>query len=175
MKIVLYIATSIDGFIARNDGKVDWLDKFTGIDEDYGYYDFYDSIDALMMGSNTFREILNFDVDWPYEGKPAYVVSNSSPESENEDIAAIPNDLDGVLQALKEDNLKKVWLVGGGQLVTSMMSKKMIDEIILSIMPLTLGEGVRLFNSGEVFDTDYELKESKSYKSGVVQLHYAKK
>ncbi|MBU1099594.1 MAG: dihydrofolate reductase family protein [Bacteroidetes bacterium] len=175
MKIVLYIAASIDGYIARVDGKVDWLDKFTGTEEDYGYYDFYENIDALIMGSNTYKEILNFDVDWPYAGKPTYVVSNSSPSSDNEDVILIPNDLEGVMKILEENNHKVVWLVGGGRLVSSTMSMNLIDEIILSIMPTTLGDGIRLFNSSKDFDLDYSLAKCETYKNGVVQIHYVKK
>ncbi|QHT70936.1 dihydrofolate reductase [Rhodocytophaga rosea] len=141
-KVKLYIATSLDGKIARKDGSVNWLPDPAS--EDYGYQPFDDSIDATLMGYKTYEICLQFG-EWPYQGKSTYVFTRDSakpvvPES----ILVTQNPVDFV-RHLKEQKGKDIWLVGGGEIVSLFHDADLIDEYILAFIPVLLGEGIELF------------------------------
>ncbi|AKG23537.1 dihydrofolate reductase family protein [Calothrix sp. 336/3] len=164
-KITLFIASSLDGFIARENGEIDWL--FT--DADYGYTEFYDSIDTIMMGRKTYEQILTFP-EYPYPGKTAYVFHRSPHLYNHPDVIFInQNLLDFVPNIIP--NSKGIWLVGGGEIFHEFLKLNLIDEIILSIHPIILGTGIRLFlNSPD--QINLKLNASQKYDSGLVQIHY---
>jgi dihydrofolate reductase len=168
--IVLYIASSIDGYIARPDGSVDWLSVVDGFDTDYGYQAFYDSVDALLMGSNTYAQVQQFG-DWPYTGKTAYVFSSRDWSDTLADVQIAPPDVGATLPAIK--HYHKVWLVGGAALVKSFHEAGLIDEYIISIIPVVLGDGIALFQS-PLTEQPLKLLSAQHYASGLVQLHYQK-
>ncbi len=175
-KIRLYIAASLDGFIARENGSLDWLNDLPNPDQlDYGYGTFISEIDTVLMGRKTYEEILGFGVEWPYSDCTSYVVSSSeelkisTPNTKqlmNIDLPA--------LEGLKAQSRADVWLVGGGSLISTFLDLKAIDEIMLCVIPVILGSGIPLFplNSKE---TALELKSTEAYSSGAVMLTYTKK
>ena len=172
-KVRLYIAASLDGFIADADGGVGWLSEASsgsGAEEDYGYKAFYDSIGSLVMGRKTYEQVLSFG-EWPYAGKPTYVFSRNAPEGEHPHVEFAPKDLADFVPRLLEKSGEDVWLVGGAGLIASFREQGLIDEYVLSIMPVVLGEGVPLFE-GKQPEASLRLAEAQSYESGVVQLHY---
>lgn len=173
--ITLYIATSLDGYIARADGGIDWLDRVdgfdeNGVDEDYGYQAFYDSVDALLMGSSTYTQVLGFG-DWPYPDKPTYVFSSRDLANTLKDVQIVPPDIQTTLPLLNCH--KKAWLVGGGALVKSFHQAGLIDEYIISIIPVVLGAGIALFQA-PLTEQPLTLMSTQTFPSGLVQLHYRK-
>ena len=174
-KVILYIAVSLDHYIARKNGAVDWLENAVEHikDEDYGYKAFYDGIDTTLMGRKTFDEILGFDVPFPYPDKSNYVFTSNN-EFEHEYAQGIKENASAFLQQLKQEAGKDIWLVGGGRLITDFAENGLIDEMILTVFPILLGEGIPLFLPFQN-GSSYTLKENKSYTNGIVQLHYQKK
>ncbi len=166
-KVTLYIAQSLDGYIARKDGSVDWLDQYNEGECDGDYPAFYNSIDTLIMGSKTYEKVLEFG-SWVYEGKQTYVCTQRDLKSEHEDITFISSDIKALVQKLEG---KTIWLVGGGQLLASFMQLNLVNEFIITICPLVLGEGLPLFVT-PLAQEKLILCESRIYQEGMVQLHY---
>ncbi len=172
LKTVLYIAASLDGYIARMDGSVDWLDVYqVEGEEDYGYSDFYNSVDALIMGSGTYEVVRNSG-RWAYPGKKTYVLTKQELSSDNQDIKFTPKRPATLIRFLQSEVYQKIWLVGGGQLTASFLQPNLINEFILSLIPVCLGDGIPLFPNNQGSQIGFNLLETKSYSTGIVQLHY---
>ncbi|MBK7476843.1 MAG: dihydrofolate reductase [Haliscomenobacter sp.] len=169
-QIVLFIASSLDGYIARPDGQVDWLFH----DEDYGYSDFYDSIDTTLMGKKTYKDILGFG-EFPYPDKKNYVFSRKHGLPHNPHVEYVHGDIPAFVRSLKKEEGKDIWLVGGGQMNTILLSCGQIDRMILSIHPVILGVGIPLFGSGIPAERWFNLEGVKTYSSGLAQLTYRMK
>jgi len=168
--VVLYITTSVDGFIARENGDIDWLSIVDSDGEDYGYNKFYQSVDALVMGSRTYQQILSFG-DWPYPGKPSYVMTSGVYTSDNSDIEFISNDVWAANKIFHEAQYRCVWLVGGGRLASAFHQAGLIDQYIISLIPAVLGKGIPLFSFGGSAKI-LILEDFKRFPSGLVQLKY---
>lgn len=166
-KLVVFIATSFDGYIAASDGGIDWL--FT--DADYGYSAFYDRIDAVLMGRQTFDQILTFG-DYPYVGKENYVFTSKPSGLSHEHAPFVSGDVGGFLRSLREKPGRDIWLVGGARLIEQFVEQGLVDEWVISVHPILLGGGVRLF-SGSFSLIPLELQSVQRYASGLVQLHYS--
>ena len=162
-KTHLYIAASLDGFIATEDGGVAWLDAFQIPDNDYGYAAFLATVDTLIMGRVTYDQVRGFGA-WPYTGKRCVVLSQGQPEN------ALP---EGVVfrNTLPPDLSGNIWLVGGRQTVHSYLEAGFIDRIELFIMPTLLGTGIPLFTGG-TRPSNATLTEHTVYPNGVVRLLY---
>jgi dihydrofolate reductase len=163
-KIVLYVATSLDGFIARKNGSVDWLTTFSNTKEDYGYKEFLDSVRTVILGNTTYKEF-----GAPYENKKCFVFSRKNTGKEN-NITYVNSTIMEFIENLS-DNEGNIWLVGGADIAKEFLKNNLIDEIILTIIPIILGDGIPLFAKGCEEHT-LELLNTKSYDTGVVQLHY---
>ena len=167
--VTYYVAVSVDGYIATADGGTDWLKPFESGEEDYGYHDFYRSIDAAVMGSHTYEQCLNFP-EWPYPGKLCWVFSRRT-FPDRPDVTVTTDSPSTVLRQLQARGLIRVWLAGGGDLAAAMRKSNLIDEYIFSVVPVILGGGIGLFaytGSKE----NLRLLECKTYPNGVIQLHY---
>ena len=165
-KVKLFIATSLDGFIADKNGGIDWL--FT--DQDYGYADFYASIDTTLTGYKTYEDILGFG-EFPYPGKTNYVFSRQHQQAGHNPVTFIATDIAGFVRQLKQQPGQDIWLVGGGQINEVLLQAGLIDVLIVSIHPVVLGEGRPLF-AGHAGMQDFKLMASKDFESGLVQLTY---
>ncbi|NCC71526.1 dihydrofolate reductase, partial [bacterium] len=143
-KIILYIAISLDGFIATKDGSVKWLDKYNESKENMGYDDFIKSIDIVIMGNTTYQQILSFDCDYPYKNKKGYVFSNKKTKKD-ENITFVSGNIKKIINELEGN----IWLVGGANLTNQFINYNLIDEFILFTMPILLGKGIRLFEETE--------------------------
>jgi dihydrofolate reductase len=170
-QIILYTAASLDNFIARPNGSVDWLSspEFLIPDEDYGYNNFYPTIDTTLIGNSTYRFILDQDVPFPYPDKTNYVFSRSTDKQDTEFVRFISRDPADFARQLKQETGNDIWLVGGGQMNTILLNKDLIDKIILTMIPMTLGEGIPLFH-GKYKEVKFKLETSKTYQNGIVQL-----
>ncbi len=163
-KIILYVATSLDGFIARKNGSVDWLTKFSNTEEDYGYKEFLNSVGTVILGNTTYKEF-----GAPYENKKCFVFSRKNSGKEN-NITYVNDNAKNFTENLPDDE-GTIWLVGGADIAKEFLKNNLIDEFIITIIPTVLGEGIPLFAKG-IGEHKLQLLNSKSYDSGVVQLHY---
>lgn len=170
MEISLYIACSVDGFIAGENGDLDWLSMVDDGKTDYGYKQYYDSIDALIMGRLTYEQVLGFG-KWPYAGKKTYVFSKKPGLPENKDVEIYPHSVEKFSGQMAGQEYKKIWLVGGGNLLLSFIEAKLVDEYIISIIPIILGKGIPLFPAMQI-QQNLQLISAEKYDSGLVQLCY---
>ncbi|MCP3966470.1 MAG: dihydrofolate reductase [Lentisphaerae bacterium] len=174
-KIVLYIAVSLDGFIADDKGRVDWLsghDDTLSPDEDYQA--FIKDVDTIIMGRNTYDQIVK-DLapdNWPYEGMDCYVVtSNAGPEDAN--VSFVTTDVFALVDELKAKKGKKIWLLGGARLADALMKADLIDEYQIAIIPTILGRGLSLFKDNNP-TLKLRLNSAKSM-NGIAMLKYSKR
>ena len=167
-KIILYIATSLDGFIAKEDGNIKWLTKYESSGEDYGFKELYDRIGTILVGGVTYRQI-----EEAYKGKEAYVFTKSKPKQKADNIHFVNGDVKRIVNNVKLRNNKNIWLVGGAALVNQFLNADLVDEYIITIIPTLLGKGIPLFR-GNNPKRNLKLLNVKQYDSGLVQLHYAR-
>ena len=168
-KVSLFIASSLDGYISREDDSIDWMFD----DQDYGYEAFYDEVDAIVLGRHTWDKLKELG-DYPYEGKKAYVFSSTETESTDPNVTFVTESVEEWLQRAKQKTGGTIWLIGGSKLVDECLQAGLVDEIMLSIHPILLGKGIPLFR-GKQPETPLELVSSKAYQSGLVRLVYRKK
>ncbi|MFB2920823.1 dihydrofolate reductase family protein [Aerosakkonema funiforme] len=166
-KIRLYIASSLDGYIARTSGDVDWL--FT--DADYGYTEFFAQIDTVLMGNKTYQQVLGFG-EYPYKGKQVFVFSNTLPGQKDNNVEFVGGDLNEFVNNLRQSPGGDIWLVGGGEIIHYFLKHSLIDELILSIHPIILGDGIPLIVKDASLQTSLKLKDVKTYDSGLLQVSY---
>jgi dihydrofolate reductase len=169
-QVIYYVAASLDGYIAIPDGGLEWLAPFEAKGEDYGYADFYESIDAVLLGSRTYEKSLSFG-KWPFPGKPTWVFSRRQVAAAEPDVVITPDTPEQVMADLMGRGMERAWMVGGGALAASFREHRLITEYIVSVIPVILGEGIPLFSAcGE---REYlQLTDSCAYENGVVQLRY---
>ena len=172
----LYIARSLDGYIATPDGGVEWLNEIPNpTNENHGYNALLESVDTVLMGGRTYHEIIGFSVPWPYKDKQTYVIAhNNTNVTPNEKVEFITEDIYRRISALKEAEGKDIWLVGGGVLTTMLLNHDLIDEMQIAIVPTILGEGLPLFPD-KPKTQKWTLIENKSFSTGLALLTYAKK
>jgi dihydrofolate reductase len=167
-KVVLFIATSLDGFIAGKDGNIDWL--YT--DGDFGYTEFLKSIDTTLMGHNTYKDILQFGT-FPYPDKKNYVFTRQKREADSNPVTFITGGVANFVSCLKSEKGKNIWLIGGGQINSILLNNNLIDQMIISIHPKVLGEGIPLFKTESLSNLQFQLERHKVYERGLVQLTYS--
>jgi dihydrofolate reductase len=164
----VFIATSLDGFIARRDGSIDWLSLVEAPGEDYGYARFFADVDALVLGRRTYDTVRGFPA-WPYGGKRCVVLTHNPPEARHGEQfhAGPPLPL---LEQLHADGVRRVY-VDGGAVIQQFLRDDLIDDITLSIIPLLLGDGIRLFDGGGPAKR-LRLEASQSFPTGLIQIRY---
>ncbi len=163
MTCSVFIATSLDGFLARQDGSIDWLDAVQVEGEDYGYAEFFSAVDVVVMGKNTWQTVLGFD-DWPYAGKRVIVLTRTPAEALHGEVF-----FSGDVRDLDLDH-QHVY-VDGGDVIRQFLAAGLVDHLTVSIIPVVLGSGRALFAGG--VEQTLELVDSKAFASGLVQLRYA--
>ncbi len=176
MSNIVYIATSIDGFIADKKGQIDWLHDIPNPDGlDFGFSKFLDSIDALIMGRKTLDMVLSFDCDWPYT-KPVFVLSRtmkSVPHTYADKIFLINGELSDILKDLNEKGFHNFY-IDGGETIQSFLKEDLIDELIITTIPTLLGGGIRLF--GELAKPlKFKHVKSERYLDHMVKNYFIRK
>jgi dihydrofolate reductase len=161
----VFIATSLDGFIAKKDGAIDWLKTVEREGEDYGYAEFAASIDTLIVGRGTYDTVLGFDA-WPWDGKNVVVATHRPTRPKKNELFA-SGDPATLLRAIPS---AKRCYVDGGKLIQQFLAAGLIDELTLSVLPILLGEGIPLF--GASAERRFQLLSSSSFPSGLVQSKY---
>ncbi|MBD2072746.1 dihydrofolate reductase [Phormidium sp. FACHB-592] len=165
-RIILFIAASLDGYIARPSGEVDWL--FT--DQDYGYTEFLASVDTVLMGRKTYEQVLTFG-EFPYQEKQSYVFSRDPGFDASPHAETVRTDIKAFVETLRQSNGKDIWLVGGAALIYPFLKHELLDELILSVHPILLGSGIPLFSETDL-TTPLQCLASHCYDSGLVQMKY---
>lgn len=168
-----YIATSLDGFIAKKDGSVDWLhsEKYHLENEDFGYSEFMKSIDCIVMGRITFETVLQFE-PYPFENVPLIVVTNNPNyqiESKHQ-ISIFTRPLKELIPYLESKKYQNVY-VDGGKLIQSFLKESLLDEITITQIPILLGSGIPLFGETDK-EIDCKHRKTKSFPNGFVQTEY---
>ncbi len=169
---VLYIAMSLDGYIAKPGDDLSFLSIVEKEGEDYGYFSFLDTVDTVVLGSRTYDWILSQVPEFPHADLKTYVISrNKRPQNGN--IEFYNGSLKELIQNLKEIKGKNIFIDGGAQVVDLLLQDQLIDEFIISIIPVLLGDGISLFkqNQPEQF---LKLVDVQRFEKGLVQLHYKK-
>jgi len=163
-----YVSTSADGLIADVNGGVDWLKPF--FDTDYGFHDFLESIDTVVMGRRTYDRLLNVSKENPYKGKHFVVLSHSLTSGPHADLFW-QGHLRGLMLRLDAMGSKSLWIVGGGSAAGAFLEAGLLDEVQQFVMPLVLGAGTPLFGPLRQ-PVPLHLKEGQSFANGVLRLRY---
>lgn len=170
-KIILYIAASLDQRIAEADGGIEWLSEYPITEEmNYGYKDFFASIDTIVMGGRSWREMSNMDAMGAYADKTVYVVSRHD-WGEKENIKFITENVIEHISALRNEQGKDIWLFGGGELISMLLAADLVDEMQIAYIPVILGEGIPLFPNNPK-ESKWELMKNKVYDSGILKVDY---
>lgn len=173
-KLILYISMSLDGFIAANDDDISWLSRVDKEGEDYGYVNFSNEVDTYIVGKTTYDVVLKLTGGvFPQADKyKCYVITRQSIK-EKKGITFYNGDIEDLVSKLKSEEGKNIYCDGGGQIVKLLMDKNLIDEYIVSVIPIILGDGKRLFLGG-TGRINLRGKPSKNFDTGLVQLRYEK-
>ena len=175
-EIKLFIASSLDGYIARPNGSIDWLNEIPNPDNsDFGYTDFYAGIDTVVMGRSTYDEVMGFDVDWPYPDCRCYVVSTNKDYQTSTPNTSVVYQVDqSFIEELHSTSNSNIWLVGGGKLIQSFMNLDVVDELIITFISRIIGDGLPLFPS-PTLDSRWEILKAEVLNEAAVILTYRRK
>ena len=172
-KIVLFIAMSLDGYIADKYGKVDWLCG-QNKEEETSYSIFIKDIDTVIMGWNTYHQIITelSPTEWAYKGLTSYIITHRDLTSTDEIIVTNKNSCD-IVNELKQKDGKGIWICGGASIVHQLIEADLIDEYYISVIPIILGSGIRLFRETEK-ELRLNLVRTQMY-NGIVDLVYTRR
>jgi len=175
-KIIVYIATSADGYIARPDGDVEWLNRRPRT-VDYGMRAFYPTIDTILWGRKTYDWVLDY---YKERGRKSgmfdtkltnYVFSRKTPKRKAPGVEFVSEPVKAFAQRLRATPGKHIWMMGGGELIASFLDAGEIDEFDIHIIPTLIGEGISLV-APRHRDVPLRLRSTRKYPDGVVRLHY---
>ena len=174
MKNIVYIATSIDGFIAKKDGNIDWLMETPNPDgSDFGFSEFMKGIDALVIGRITFEQVLSFR-EWPYD-KPVFVLSNTLqkvPDFLSNKAEILKGTPFSIVKELNSRHFNNIY-IDGGRTIQKFLKNELIDELVITRIPILLGEGIPLF-SGLVTEQKFEHFKTEIFNNSLVKSSYKK-
>ena len=178
-RITIHMAASLDGFIARRDGSVDWLetsDHFQAGDTmtPESVEEFLRTIDCYVMGSRTYETALDFEAKgfgWSYGDKPTFVLTRRTLRKTRDTVEFCSGDLRRLVDERWAPNFRNIWFVGGGEVSGQCLRRGLADEVRYSIVPILIGDG-RPFFDGLDTDVTLHLLEATAYKSGMVALRY---
>ncbi|WP_107924366.1 dihydrofolate reductase family protein [Lysinibacillus parviboronicapiens] len=167
-EVILFIATSLDGFIAKEDDNLQWLYDVEG-EGDNGYTEMYQSIDTIIMGKRTYDYVMEHTESFPYPDKKCYVFTTSQ-DGTDDYVEFVKEDVVAFTKKLKKQQGSKIWMVGGAGILDAFMKENLIDEYIITVTPHILGSGIPLFKEK---NPQIELKLINTQRFGqMVQLHY---
>ena len=167
--LVLFIASSLDGYIAEKDESLEWLFKVEG-EGDNGFAEFYETVDTVLMGKRTYDWVMKQDIqEFPYKNKECYVFTRSSVK-DTENVRFVNDDVTNFVHKLKDQEGKNIWIVGGGELLHSFVQEELVDEFIITVAPTIIGKGIPLFREGD-YQLELSLKGVRNFNQ-FVELHY---
>lgn len=168
-KLVVYIAATLDGYIATKGHDLAWLDQVEG-EGDNGMADFESTVDTVVMGRTTYDWVMAHTDEFPYPGKACYVFSRT-PREDTAHVSFVQEDVAAFARRLLEQEGKDVWIMGGGELISAFLREKLVDEIIVTVAPVLLGSGIPLFREHDG-QTDLRLTGTRRF-GQFVELRYA--
>jgi dihydrofolate reductase len=184
-KVQYYCATTLDGYIADPDDRIDWLTGYEGtyegegidqgpMKEGGGYEAFYAEVGALVSGSVTYEWVLEHAEEWPYSGKPCWILSTrdlSKPEGEDESVRVVKGEIRDLYDEMAASaGEKNLWIVGGGPVASQFADAGLLDEVLLTVVPVVLGAGKPLFDRG--LPKPLQLTGTRPFGNGMVELRY---
>lgn len=172
-KVILYIAMTLDGCIAKDNDDISFLSVVESPGEDYGYSDFVKTVDTVIMGHRTYDKVLTFGGEFPHRDKKCYVISRTK-NGKDENVEFYNGDIGQLITTIRKTDGKNIFIDGGAQTVFELMKLNLIDRFIISVIPHLLGGGVTLFKPGRP-EQNLKLIRNVTFPSGLVQLWYDKK
>jgi dihydrofolate reductase len=169
-KVILYIAASLDGYIAKPNDDMSFLSIVKQEGEDYGYTDFINSIDTVIIGRKTYDWVMTQVTEFPHSDKESYVITRTARPAIGKTTFYAGN-LKELVLLLKSEQGKNIFIDGGAEIVNELLKDNLIDEFIISTIPILLGKGVRLFKDGRP-EQELKLVSIKQFEKGLVQSHY---
>lgn len=177
--VTIHMVASLDGFIARRDGRVDWLetaDEFVGGEtmDPQSMEEFLKTIDCYVMGSRTYETALRFEAQgfgWAYGDKPTFVLTSRDLSRTRESVEFHSGDLAQFVNGQLRPRFRAIWFVGGGAVSGACLRLGIADEVRYSIVPILIGDGISFFDQLDQ-DIPLHLAEVKAYKNGMVELRY---
>ncbi|WP_282135611.1 dihydrofolate reductase family protein [Seonamhaeicola maritimus] len=175
-KNIVFLGKSIDNYIAKKNGELDWLDMIPNPDQlDMGYHDLMDEIDAIVMGRTSFETVLGFDIEWPYK-KQIFVLSRSLktvPKNLEDKVSLIKGDENEVLETIHKKGFNNLY-IDGGKVVQNFLKQDLIDELRLTTIPIVLGDGISLFDALPK-SLEFEHVKTEVFYNEIVQSCYKRK
>lgn len=168
--VIVFIAASLDGFIAQPDGDISFLETVERPNEDYGYSQFIDTVDTVIMGRKNYDKVLSFGILFPHSDKTCYVLSRTQ-QGKNQEVTFYSGDTKVLIEELKQIPGKNIYVEGGAEVIHDLRSQHLIDEYVVSWIPTLLGNGIQLFADVN-FEEKLILTSCQAYPSGLVQVCY---
>lgn len=169
-KVIVYIACSVDGYIAGPNDDLSFLSIVEQEGEDYGYAAFIQNIDTMIVGRKTYEKVQSMGLEYPPAGKMLYVITRS-PKPDSGHVKFYSGGLAALVQTLRSEPGMHIYCDGGAEIVNQLLKLNLVDELIISVIPTLLGSGTQLFDSG-LQEQKLTLFSSKQFDKGLVQLHY---
>lgn len=171
-KLFLFIAMSVDGYIARQDDNIDFLSMVEKQGEDYGYSKFIESVDTVILGRRTYDKIVSMSRQLPYGNREVFVWTRSVRPDEGK-VHFYSGKVDDLISSLRSREGMNIYCDGGAEVIHSLLMNDLIDEMIISIIPILLGDGISLFKGG-LEEKKLSLQSVASYEKGLVQMHFVR-
>lgn len=170
-KVIVYIATSLDGYIAKPNDDLSFLSIVEHEGEDYGYDDFIKSVDTVILGRKTYDWVVSQVPEFPHQDKKSFVITRTARPNIGKTIF-YTGKLKELIYTLKNEGGKNIFVDGGAEVVNELLKENLIDEFIISIIPVLVGNGTKLFKDGRP-EQILKLFSTKQFEKGLVQLHYS--
>lgn len=169
-KVILYISMSLDGYIATKDNSLEFLSIVEQEGEDYGYNEFVKSVDTVIIGRKTFEKVIAMGYEYPHTDKDVYIITRTERPSIG-NFKFFTGELIPLVNSLKNQLGKNIYCDGGAEIANELIKNNLVDEYIISVIPILLGDGIKLFKDGRP-EQKLELVSAKQFDKGLTQLHY---
>jgi dihydrofolate reductase len=169
-KVILYISMSLDGYIASKDNALDFLSIVEQKGEDYGYHEFVNTVDTIIIGRKTYEKVIEMGYEYPHTNKDVYILTRTAKSSIGT-FKFYNGDLKQLVESLKNKAGKNIYCDGGAEIANELMKDDLVDEYIISVIPILLGDGIKLFKDGRPTQP-LVLMSTKQFDKGLTQLHY---
>jgi dihydrofolate reductase len=170
-KIIVHIAASVDGYIARPDGDLEWLTSRPAPPGFYGMNEFMKSIDTLVLGRKTYEAGLQLGAKYDDGNRTIVFSRHAAPRNAPASVEFVGPDIDSVVRRLREEPGKNIWLMGGGELIAAFLDAGAIDEFVVSVVPVFIGDGIPLIAHRHRHER-LKLRSVEPFDDGLVKLHY---
>ena len=170
-KVIVHIATSADGYIARSDGDLEWLTSRSAPKGFYGMNDFMRSVDTKVLGRKTYEVSLRMGAKFDSKSRTIVFSRHSPPANAPSGVEFVSDDIGPFVSRLREQPGKDIWLMGGGEIIASFLDEQAIDEFVISVVPLFIGDGIPLI-ARRHRHVPLDLQSVERFEDGVVQQHY---